>query len=244
MNRKVAIIISTVVVLASAIGTVLVIQSLFLANPQKFEVSNLTLTYGPQTLYGINLGGTQSVLRFTVRNLYSSSLTTVGITVDGVNYGMSTLQIPAGQMQEESLSVKNMVLSSSTTYAVGLTFTFADGSYQTYSGSYTTPQFKGKAQVTRSSLILSGLLQAPSFSLTLQNTGNLPITSAKYWVQNYQFESSLPIAGALMPGETVTGGWSLLITYEVGQAYSVTVQVTYIDGTTSTIQTSVIAQTQ
>ena len=63
-------------------------------------------------------------------------------------------------------------------------------------------------------------------------------------VANYQYQSSLPIIGVLMPEKTVTGGWQLTIAYlyQVGMTYPVTIQITYNDGSTSTIQTSVIAR--
>jgi hypothetical protein len=141
--------------------------------------------------------------------------------------------------------IQNMTLASSETYSIKLTFTFADGKYQSYSQSYTTPQFQGQAQVTSSSLTLGHLLV--EFSLTMKNTGNLPITNVNCMVAN-QYQALFIIkGGAVIPGDTITGGWtgaysSVSAEFQAGTAYSVKIQLTYADGSTSTIQTSVIAQ--
>lgn len=211
------------------VGVILLGQgSYFFGGGRKIEVSNLKIDYG-KTLYS----DFQSTVYFRAKNLHSSYLTTVGLEVNGVNYGLSTLQVPSGQIQDESLPVNNMALSSLTTYSIELTFTFADGKYQTYSGSYTTPQFRGQAKVTSISLT-GGVIR-----LTIQNTGNLPITRAMYNFIN----QDMYITVGLMPGDSATGGMSYSsLIFQVGKAYSVTIQVEYLDGSTSTINTSVIAQ--
>jgi hypothetical protein len=211
---------------------------------QKIEVKNLNLSYSTPTTLGLNLDSSpQAVVDFTVTNRYNSYLTTVGLTVDEANYGFSAIEVPAGQTQDECLSLGNEILYSSTTYNVRLTFTFADGTYQDYSSSYTTPVLKGQAQVTSAYLTLDTSLAM--FSLTIKNTGNLPITSAKYVVDdNPNFQSSLPVYPTLMPDQTVTSGMQLSVSwgFQAGMAYPITIQITYADGSTSTIQTSVTAQ--
>lgn len=240
MNRKVVIITILAVVLALITGFVLFGQNSSFFDPQKFEVSNMRLTYEFNIAPALG-GSPQAIIGFTVRNLHNSYLTTVGLTIDGVNYGLSTLQVPPGQTQEESLPLNNLALSSSKTYSTKLTFTFADGKYQTYSGSYATPQFKGQATVTSVSLTLSTYLY--NFHVEIQNTGNLPITEAKYRFFN-GFEQSLVPLYAL-PGETLSGGETLSNlsgSLVEGSAYPVTIQLTYFDGSTSTINTSVTAR--
>jgi hypothetical protein len=241
-DRKVAIIIS-VICIGLVTVVVLVMQNSSVLNTRQFEVTSMELTYGPQTISGVSItGSVQPVIRFTVKNLHNSYLTTVGLSVNGVNQGLQTLQVPPGQIQDESISLKNVPLSSVTAYPIEMTFTFGDGSYQTYSESYTTPQFKGQAQVTRASLTVGVFLA--NFQIEIQNTGNLPITSAKFWVEGYQFDTTL-VASPLMPGETARSGWSLAnLGWEVGQTYSVTIPITCLDGSTSTLRTSVVAQTQ
>jgi len=208
-------------------GVILLGQgSYFFGGGRKIEVSNLKIDYG-KTLY------LTSAVYFRVKNLHSSHLTTVGLEVNGVNYGFSTLQVPPGQIQDKSLRVNNMALSSLTTYSIELTFTFADGTYQTYSMSYTTPQLGGQVEVTSISL------EGGVIRLTIQNTGNLAIKIAMYNFIN----QDMCIAVELMPGDSVTGGMSYSpAIFQVGKAYSVTIQAEYIDGSTSTINTSVIAQ--
>ncbi|MFX1343449.1 MAG: hypothetical protein ACFFAL_12325 [Promethearchaeota archaeon] len=234
MNRNIVIIAVLVVALALVASLVLLGLNPSFLNPQKFEVTNVRLTYGSQAY-----GSFQAFVVFTLRNLDDSYLNTVGVAVDGVNFGLSALQIPPGQTQEKSLPLGNLVLSSSKTYGITLTFTFADGKYQDYSGSYTTPVFKGQVTVTSLSLTLFTYLY--NFHVEVKNTGNLPITMAKYRFSN-GFEQILSPMYAL-PGQTLSGGESLFRGSLVeGSAYPVTIQVTYFDGSTSTISTSVVAQ--
>jgi hypothetical protein len=238
MNRKVMAI-TLFIVLALFIGLVLY-GHFSLA----IEVSNVKLTYGPQT----SLGGTVGyvpVVDFTVRNTYGSNLTAVDLAVDGTNYGYSALGLPPGQTRNESLSLKELNLTSSETYSVKLTFTFADGKNQSYSQSYTTPQFQGEARVVSLSLTLGHLLA--EFSLTLNNTGNLPMTNVNCKFAD-QYQALFIIkGGAVLPGDALTGGWSgsystVGAVFQAGTAYSVAIQLTYAGGSSSTIQTSVIAQ--
>lgn len=233
MNRNIAIIAVFVVALALVASLVLLGLNPSFLNPQKFEVTNMILTYGSQAYSSF-----QSFIVFTVRNLDDSYLNTVSVTIDGVHFGLSTLQLPPGQTQEKSLPLNNLVLSSSKTYGITLTFTFADGKYQTHSGSYTTPLFKGQVTVTSLSLTLFTYLY--DFHVKVKNTGNLPITMAKYRFFN-GFEQILSPMYAL-PGQTLSGGESLWNSLVEGSAYPVTIQVTYLDGSTSTINTSVVAQ--
>jgi hypothetical protein len=82
-----------------------------------------------------------------------------------------------------------------------------------------------------------------NFHVEINNTGNLPITEAKYRFFN-GFEQILAPVYAL-PGETLSGGESLSNlsgSLVEGSAYPVTIQVTCFDGSTSTINTSVIAR--
>jgi hypothetical protein len=238
MNRKVMVI-SLFVVLALFIG--LVLYSHF---SLAIEVSNVKLTYGPQISLGTAVGYIP-VIDFTVKNIYSSNLSAVDLAVDGTDYGYSALELLPGQTQNVSLSLKNMNLTSSETYSVKLTFKFADGKYQSYSQSYATPQFQGQAQVVSSSLTLGHLLV--EFSLTMKNTGNLPIANINCTIANRYQALFLIKGGAVLPGDAITGGWSgayssVGAVFQAGTAYSVAIQLTYAGGSTSAIQTSVIAQ--
>ena len=235
MNRKIVTITVLTVVFGLIACLVLLGQNSSFLNPQKFEFTNMRLTYA----HGIG-GYPQVIINFTVRNLYNSYMTAVGVTIDGADYGFSTLQVNPGQTQEASIPLNNLTLSSSKTYDVKLTFAFADGQYQTYLGSYTMPQFKGQTTVTSISLIVysTGYSNIGHFDLVIQNTGNLPITEAKCI---FGFDPILSDYYAL-PGEKLGFTENLPLNTPATSAYPVIIQLTYSDGSTSTINTSVTAR--
>jgi len=218
------------------VGVILFGQgSSFFGGSRKIEVSNLKIDYG-KTWYS----DFQSTIYFRVKNLYGSQLTTVGLMVNGVNYGLSSLQVPPGQTVDWSGPLPNTAITSSSRYEIEMTFTFADGKYQTNSESYTTPEYKGQIQVTTVSLTLSAYLR--SFHVEIKNTGNLPILEAKYTFFDGFEETFSPLFAA--PGETLSGGNTLSNlsgSIVAGSAYPVTIRVRYIDGSTFVMQTSVIA---
>jgi hypothetical protein len=211
--------------------------SSFFGGSRKIEVSNLKIDYG-RTWYS----DFQSTIFFRVKNLYSSQLTTVGLMVNGVNYDLSSLQVPSGQTVDWSRPLPNTAITSSSRYEIQMTFTFVDGTYQTNSESYTTPEYKGQIQVTTVSFTRAGTY-AYNFHVEIRNTGNLPIFSAKYVFFSVFEEFFIPLYAA--PGETLSGGKGVsnFDTIVAGSAYPVTIRVTYIDGSTSALQTSVIAST-
>jgi len=233
MNRRVAIIAILAVVLALIPGLVLLGLNSYFFNPQRFEVSNMRLTYA----HGIG-GYPQVIINFTVRNLYNSYVSTVGVTIDGADYGFSALQVNPGQTQEASIPLNNLTLSSSKTYDVKLTFGFADGQYQTYLGSCTA---KGQATVTSISLIVytMGSSNIGHFNLVIQNTGNLLITETKCRLGGFD-----PILSDyyVLPGETLGFAGNFPLNTLPSASYPVTIQLTYSDGSTSTINTSVTAR--
>jgi hypothetical protein len=219
------------------VGVILFGQgSSFFGGSRKIEVSNLKIDYG-RTLYS----DFQSTIYFRVKNLYGSQLTNVGLMVNGVNYGLSSLQVPPGQTVDWSGPLPNTAINSSSRYEIEMTFTFADGKYQTNSESYTTPEYKGQIQVTTVSLTRASTY-AYNFHVEIKNTGNLPIMEAKYVFFGGFEEIFSPLFAA--PGETLSGGKGLSNlsgSIVAGSAYPVTIRVRYIDGSTSVMQTSVIA---
>lgn len=212
-----------------------------LSETKKFDLSSLSLAYGQKP----NSMGMayEPVLTLTVKNLHSSSLTHMGLIIDGVNYGRSSLKIPPGQLQEESINLPDIILTSSRTYTIELTFTFADGTYQTSTRSYTTPQFKGQVTVTELTLELTTHLSY--FHIELKNTGNLPTTQASCSLGGRE-GMVLMLYQHTMPSEIIKGGFSGISSsmFEEGNAYSVAVQLTYADGSKSNVQTSVIARSR
>jgi hypothetical protein len=236
MNRKVAVTAILAVVLALAPGLILLGLNSYFWNPQKFEVSNTRLTYAHGT------GGyPQVVIDFTVKNLLNSYIDTVGVAIDRADYGFSSLQVNLGQTQDASIPLENLTLSSSKTYGVKLTFAFADGQYQTYLGSCNMPEFKGQAIVTSSSLIVyfNGYNNMGHFDLVLENTGNLPIIEAKctFWASDPILSNYYPL-----PGEKIGFSDNSQLDSSPATSYPVTVQITYLDGSTETITASVTAR--
>jgi hypothetical protein len=146
MHKKaVMVIASASVILALVAGLVVFSQDSFLFGKQKIEVDNVQLYLESQTLTGNSISdSSRTFMSFTVRNLYSSCLTTVGLTINGVNSGALTFELPQGQTRDISLHVPNLILCSSTTYDVKLTFKFADGNHQDFSCTCTTPEFIGQ----------------------------------------------------------------------------------------------------
>ena len=236
MNRKIAIMTILAVVLALIPGLVLLALNSYFSNPQKSEVSNLRITYA----HGVG-GYRQVMINFTVKNLHSSYITKAGVTIDGEDYGFSTMQVNPGQIQEASIPLDNLTLSSSKSYDVKLTFAYADGQSQAYLGSCTMPEFKGEATVTNISLIVyfTGYYNVGHFDLVIENTGDLPITEAECI---FLSDSILSNYYAL-PGEKLGfEGNFQLNTFPAISDYPVTVQFRYLDGSNSTINTSVTAR--
>ncbi len=102
------------------------------------------------------------------------------------------------------------------------------------------PEFKGQATVTSSSLIVyfNGYNNMGHFDLVLENTGNLPITEAKC-----TFRASDPILSNYypLPGEKIGFSDNSQLDSSPAISYPATVQLTYFDGSTETITTSVTA---
>jgi len=87
MNKKAVISIASVsIILALVAGLVVFSQDSFLFGKPKIEVDNVKLYLEPQTLTGNSMSdSSRTFISFTLRNLYSSDLTTVGLTINGIN---------------------------------------------------------------------------------------------------------------------------------------------------------------
>lgn len=240
--------------LVPAILLILVSFILFGHSFRYVEVSNVEMKYNLS--YDPQHSNIDPALNVTIKNTHSSELINEGVTVDGTSYGTTYFLVPQDQTRNMTFPLRSLNLASSKTYEVQLTFNFTDGKQQSYSESYTTPQFKGQAQVNNSSLTVPQSNDNSSstiddffrvegvsvFLLTIQNTGNLPITKIDCTVDN-QNQSLVVIGLPVMPKDTVTG-WEWLwlgtgsVEPQTGTVYSVTIKLTYVDGNTSTIQTS------
>ncbi len=225
--------------------------STFNLPPQKIDVSNVQIVSGAQPGAIFNFGGTPTpVVSYSIKNLYNVDITSVGLSVDKTNYGQSTVLIPAGRTVSTSTTLDNEIYSASRTYAIKFTFTFADGTHETYSTSYKTP-VGGQAQIASISLTVAetqGLLGSTyscSLQVDVQNTGELPIIYAQGTYANGDliFFSSYARPLEIMKG-TGSRSYASQGYIDVGMSISVTIKLTYSDGNTQTIQTSVVAKSK
>jgi hypothetical protein len=237
MKKKFTVI-ATAIVLVIVLGfaiAFLAFQGNFSINGNKnAKVSELKIDHSADWL--------NCYLYFAVTNLHNSPLTTIGSRVNGVNYGYSTLQtslqVPPGQTQNESLLLQNLVITKTSNYEVELTFTFDDGQYQVYSQSISSEKYVGAAFITNESFIV--WVNETVLSLTIQNTGNIPITNIQYTTEN--ITSAFSMKSDLMPKNTGVFKSELFgYIYRIGDLFPVTFQVTYADQSTTSIKASILA---
>lgn len=138
-NRKKAIIIVTVIAILALVVVVWVFLPRGTPNSQKIAVSNVSIDLGVQSAT-VNYGVIPPSVNYTVENLNNVDVTTVSLTIDGINSGPVSLIVPSGGSVPTSTFLSNEALSGSTTYNVEFVFTFADGTSETYSTPCTTPE--------------------------------------------------------------------------------------------------------
>jgi hypothetical protein len=136
MNRKKAII-GVIAILALLVVVWLLFQNT--PNSQKITVSHVSIDLGVQSAT-VNYGVIPPSINYTVENLNNIDVTAVSLSIDGINSGPVSLIVPSGGSVSTSTFLSNEALSGSTTYTVEFVFTFADGTYETYSTSCTTPE--------------------------------------------------------------------------------------------------------
>ena len=136
MNRKIAIIV-VIAILVLLVVVWLLFQNT--PNSQKITVSNVSIDLGVQSAT-VNYGVIPPSINYSVENLNNIDVTTVSLSIDGINSGPVSLIVPSGGSVSTFTFLSNEVLSASTTYEVEFVFTFADGTYETYSTSCTTPE--------------------------------------------------------------------------------------------------------
>lgn len=213
------------------------------------EVQKIVIDYLPDpSFYPVNMG---IPIKITAKNLANTNLDYVGIEIDGNSYGILRPMppipgmplLPAGQTSQLVYDLNNFSPVSDHIYNIKLTFTMADGKYQNYFSSYTMPHFQGSAKLTLFKFVQGNLFGFSSLSVTITNTGNLPITSITYslnnnlqgtWLQNgYEI---------IKPGDSSSfeSSWPYS-NFVKGRTYTLTVIVTYLYGNTSTLTGSFIA---
>jgi hypothetical protein len=137
MNRKkAAVVVIVVSILLGMVGVVWFMMGGNL-NSQKIAVSNLRIDLGVQS-DNVNYGTSSPTANYTVENLYNVDVTSVSLSIDGVKSGQDSLLILPGH-SVSAYTVLSSAVSESTTYDIEFVFTFADGTSDTYSTSYTIP---------------------------------------------------------------------------------------------------------
>ena len=135
MNRKKGVI--AVIVVLALLGVVIWLMMRGNPNSQKIAVSNLRIDLGVQS-DNVNYGTSPPAANYTVENLYNVDVTSVSLSIDGIKSGQDAILVPPGQ-SVSAYTVLSSAVSGSTTYDIEFVFTFADGTSDTYSTTYTTP---------------------------------------------------------------------------------------------------------
>jgi hypothetical protein len=139
MNRKKAVtVVAAILALLVLVGVILFLMGGNVPNSQKIAVSNVSIDLGVQSAT-VNYGVIPPSVNYTVENLNNIDITAVTVGVDGTNYAQTSLPIPPGHSVSTSTFLSGAVLSGSTNYNIEFVFTFADGTSDNYSTSYTTP---------------------------------------------------------------------------------------------------------
>jgi len=136
MKRKKAII-TVIAILALLVVVWFLLQNT--PNSQKIDVSNVSIDLGVQSAT-VNYGVLPPSANYTVENLNNIDVSTVSLSVNGIESGPVSLIVPSGDSVSTSTLLSNEALSGSTTYDIEFVFTFTDGTYETYSTSCTTPE--------------------------------------------------------------------------------------------------------
>jgi hypothetical protein len=136
MSRKKAVIIAIAVL---ALLGIIVIWFIVGGNPnsQKITISNLKIDLGIQS-DNVNYGTSPPAVNYTVENLYNVDVTSVSLSIDGIKSGQESIIVPPGH-SVSAYTVLSSAVSGSTTYDIEFVFTFADGTSDTCSTTYTTP---------------------------------------------------------------------------------------------------------
>jgi hypothetical protein len=172
-----------------------------------------------------NLNRSNCVVTIGVNNLYNSPITAIGANVNECNYDYSNLTIPSGETQDETLAIKNLVITSSPNYTIALTFTFGNVEYDVYSKTILPVRYVGSAFITQESLLVAA--NTTILSVTFQNTGNIPIKEIRFTTDSH--ESGLLTSSTFNPDEEKTFSKQLSSDYEVGNKYAFEFQVVFIE---------------
>lgn len=221
------------------------------------KILSVQMQYG--SVYSPMNDDVYPILNVTLTNKGNSALTSVTAVINDSSYD-GICFVPSHQTENVTVILTDFSIENGTTYRMRLVFS-ADG-LQQYSTAYVTHRFNGEIQIVNATLELpnpnitvpsSGTLSSEEFLsaegisqfiLTFHNNGNLPVTGVNITVENVNcplFGNELPV----WPNNVASAYSSLLwldsSVFKVGGVYPVTVHVTYADGSTSIMQSSVVA---
>ena len=195
--------------------------SYFAPESNKFAITDLRIEP--------DLSWTSSNIFLTVTNTYNSPISVVGSRVNGKNFGYSTIEVPPGQTKDITLRLNGLPITNSSSYDASLTFTFDDGKYQVYERTIT-PKKYGPGFLTHGTERLNASSNNEVFySVTLENTGNIPMVSAKI-VINDSYETPLPFVKRLESKENATFQTIITFPYKDGDVWDLSIEATFADG--------------
>jgi hypothetical protein len=177
-----------------------------------------------------------SNIKLTVTNTHNSPITVIGSRINGLNFEYSKLEIPPGQTKNDIVPLNNLKINNSTSYYTQLTFTFDDGQYEVYSANITPTKYVSAFIITGQSL--NATSNTTTYSVTIQNTGNIPLLKIKCVIDNY--ESLQTLKQSLIPKSTATLNFTVPLTPQKGSTYIVTLEATFAEESTFSATTSYI----
>jgi len=188
-------------------------------NLNKFDVTDLRIE--PSSDWK------SSQLFFTVTNIYDSPITVIGPRLNGVNFHYQDFELPPGQTKNGNIILNGLSIKNSSSYDVKLTFTHDDGQYSSYSQTITPKKYSQGFMILDSNLNITEP-NTSVYYVELQNTGNIPMASAKILIDNYQV--SLPLEKWLQPKENATLEASISLPFQKGITWTILLEATYAEG--------------
>ncbi len=230
ISKRVAVLIAVIIAIALVVlsACLFYFPDLFVLpqSASKMEIASVKIEHSSDWR--------SSNIILTVTNTYNSPTTVIGSKINGANFGYLKLEIPPGQTQDAVLPLNNLVITNSKTYDTQLTFTFDDGQYEVYSQTITPTKYAGSFMINGQSM--NATSNSTIYSATIQNTGNIPMVSAKCTIGD--FVTSIPLGQNLMPKSTTTLNFEVPFTFEKGAIANVTLEATFAEGSTMEAKTS------
>ncbi len=188
-------------------------------NLNKFDVADLRIEHSSDWK--------SSQLFFTVTNIYDSPITVIGSQLNGVNFDYQDFELPPGQTKNGNIILNGLSIRNSSSYDVKLTFTHEDGQYSSYSQTITPKKYSPGFMIVNANLNITDSNTAVYY-VELQNTGNIPMVSARILIDNNQV--TLPLGTWLQPKDIAPLEASLFLPIQKGATWTIELEATYADG--------------